>query len=248
MQSRVLKIVKLSLFLLLFTVVSQAQSNNPMIMRADSLFQQKRYIQSLELYQKLFDDHRYTPAMLLRMAYVEEGLNNISRSVYYLNLYYLATQDEDALIKLEEMGAKHKLAGYETEQTDGMRSFYLTHLNLITGVLLFALVLAVAVGVTQRFMFKSKPVGEFVAVCIIAALFIAHLTQQSLWAKAIIAKNNTYLMTGPSAGASVKSIMRDGHRVEVMGTKDVWTKIRISGNEVSTEGYVRSSSLLPVKL
>ncbi|HET9052993.1 MAG TPA: SH3 domain-containing protein, partial [Cyclobacteriaceae bacterium] len=95
MQNRVLKIVNLSLFLLLFPLALSAQSNNPLLGRADSLFQQKRYIQSLELYQKLFEGHRYTPAMLLRMAYVEEGLNNIARAAYYLNLYYLATRDED---------------------------------------------------------------------------------------------------------------------------------------------------------
>lgn len=244
MQSRVLKIVKLSLIVLFFPITLLAQSNNPLLVRGDSLFQQKRYIQSLELYQKLFEDHRYTPAMLLRMAYVEEGLNNVSRSAYYLNLYYLATQDEDVLYKLEELATKNRLEGYATDEIDGLRTFYLTHRNLITYVLLFIAVLTMAVAVTQKFVVKNKPVGEFVALCIVSVLFILHISQQSMWAKAIIAKNNTYVMNGPSAGASVLAIVRDGHRVEVLGTEDIWTKVSIAGSQ----GYVRTSSLLPVKL
>jgi tetratricopeptide (TPR) repeat protein len=244
MQSRVLKIVKLSLFLLVLSTVVNAQSNNSLLVRADSLFQQKRYIQSLELYQKLFEDHRYTPAMLLRMAYVEEGLNNISRSVYYLNLYYLATQDEDALTKLEEVAIKNRLEGYSTDETDTFLSFYLTHHTLITIILVALAVLALAIALTQRLIFKHKPIGEFVCMCIVSVLCLLHLSQKSFWEKAIIAKDNTYVMSGPSAGASVIMIARDGHRVSVIGKQDVWVKVKLG----ESEGYIRNSNLLPVKL
>jgi len=244
MQNRVLKIVKLSLFLLVFSTIGHAQSNNPMLVRADSLFGQKRYIQSLELYRQLFDSHRYTPAMLLRMAYIEEGLNNVSRSAYYLNLYYLATQDEDVLKKLEELAAKNRLEGYATDETDAMLSFYLTHRGLITSLLLVLAGLTLAIAIVQRVKLNNRPIGEFIGLCIISLLFVFHISQQMMWEKAIISKNNTYLMNGPSAGASVLSIVRDGHRVEVLGKEDVWTKIKLGEHE----GYVRTSSLLPVKL
>lgn len=244
MQNRVLKIVKLSLFLLFFSTIAFAQANNPLLERADSLFGQKRYVQSLELYQKLFEDHRYTPAMLLRMAYVEEGLNNVSRSVYYLNLYYLATQDEDVLTKLEELAAKNRLEGYTTTETDGLLSFYLTHRDLITYILLGIALLAMAIALTQRLAMKNRPVGEFVTLCLVAGLLLFHLSQPMLWEKAIVAKNNTYVMAGPSAGASVVTIVRDGHRVDVLGTKDIWTKVKFG----ESEGYVRTANLLPVKL
>jgi uncharacterized protein YgiM (DUF1202 family) len=244
MQSRVLKIVKLSLLLLAVSTAVCAQSNNPMLVRADSLFGQKRYIQSLELYQQLFESHRYTPAMLLRMAYVEEGLNNVSRSAYYLNLYYLATHDPDVLKKLEEFAAKNRLEGYATDDTDRFLSFYRIHRERITYGLLGLAVLLCAIATLQRMKFKNRPVTEFVALTVITALFVLHISQQVLWQKAIISKSNTYVMNGPSAGASVLSIVRDGHRVDVLGKKDVWTKIKLG----ESEGYVRTSSLLPVKL
>ncbi|MBK7650109.1 MAG: hypothetical protein IPJ20_04215 [Flammeovirgaceae bacterium] len=55
----------------------------------------------------LYESGRYTPAMLLKMAYIQEGLGRISQSIYYLQLYYKATNDEQALSKIEELATKH---------------------------------------------------------------------------------------------------------------------------------------------
>lgn len=244
MQNSILKFLKVFVIILLFPASIYAQQDNPLLLRGDSLFKLKRYTQSLELYQKLFDDHRYTPAMLLKMAFIEEGLNNVPKAAYYLNVYYLATQDDAAPIKLEELASKNNLEGYSTNETDEILSFYLKHHTLITIILAALAALALAIAVTQRLVLKRRPVGEFVFSCILAVLFMLHISQQSRWSKAIIAKNNTYIMNGPSAGASVISIVRNGHRISVLGEHDVWTKI--SWGE--TEGYVRSTSLLPIKL
>ncbi len=51
-------------------------------------------------------------------------------------------------------------------------------------------------------------------------------------------------MNGPSAGASVISIVRDGHRVQVLGKEDVWLKVQW-GEGVA---YIKENNLLPVKL
>ena len=113
-----------------------------------------------------------------------------------------------------------------------------------SGVLLGIAILAFTIALTQRLRMKNKPIGEFVTLCVVSALFMLHISQQTLWAKAIIAHDNTYLMNGPSAGASVLAIVRDGHRVEVLGKKDVWTKVKLG----ESEGYIRTSNLLPVNL
>src|SRR5690349_20074349 len=100
MQKWGLKFLTAFILMVCMSPLAWAQSNNsPLLQHADSLFQQKRYTQSFEIYNKLFQSRQYSPAMLLKMAYVQEGLNRISQSAYYLNLYYLATQDESALTK-----------------------------------------------------------------------------------------------------------------------------------------------------
>ena len=51
-------------------------------------------------------------------------------------------------------------------------------------------------------------------------------------------------MDGPSAGASVISVVNEGHRVEVVGKTDVWYKVRWGEDEV----FVRDHSLLTAGL
>jgi hypothetical protein len=244
MQNSTLKFLKVFVFILLLPASSQAQQNNPLLLRGDSLFKLKRYTQSLELYQKLFEDQRYTPAMLLKMAFIEEGLNNTSKAAYYLNIYYLATQDDAVPSKLEELAQKNNLEGYSTSEINAVLTTYLNHHSLIGIILAGLAALTMAIATVQRVVYKRKPVGEFIALCLLVVLFFVHLNQPARWSKAIVAKNNMYMMNGPSAGASVIRIVRDGHRVSILGQHDVWTKVAWG----EQEGYIRTTSLLPVKL
>src|SRR5690348_1763124 len=92
-------VITSSFFFFCLVTVAQAQK----IKQADSLFQAKQYTQSLALYQSVFNEKKYSPAMLLKMAYIQEGLGKIGQTLYYLRLYYLASDDEQALHKMEEL-------------------------------------------------------------------------------------------------------------------------------------------------
>src|SRR3954471_13835099 len=91
---------------------AQAQQFSHRLAVADSLFSTKQYTQSLEQYKTVLDQRQYTPAMLLKMAYIQEGLSNIGPSMYYLNLYFLSSNDKSALKKMEDMATKYNLKGY----------------------------------------------------------------------------------------------------------------------------------------
>lgn len=246
MQNSTLKFL-ISFFLLANGLVfsASAQSSSANLAAADSLFQQKRYTQSLELYRSIFAHHTYTPAMLLKMAYTEEGLGYVSNVLYYLTLYYEATQDQSVLQKMEELATRYRLEGFETDESDALFSLYFTHYNSITGVFLSILFVLVAIMVLISLRFKRKPVIAFSFVCLISVLFLLHLNVNLLRSHyAIVSTNNTYLMSAPSAGASVVSIVRDGHRVKVYGKKDVWVRAEWGGESV----YIKESNLLPVHL
>src|SRR5882672_10327237 len=94
---------------------------------ADSLFHLKQYTQSLELYDDLFQNKFYSSSMLLKLAYIHEGLGHLGKSLYYLNLYSLATDDPKALEKIEEVAAKNKLQGYA--ESDATRLWILLKEN-----------------------------------------------------------------------------------------------------------------------
>jgi hypothetical protein len=245
MQNSVLKFLKVFILFICISPVAFGQSgNNPLLERADSLFQQKRYTQSFELYNKLFESNRYSPAMLLKMAYVQEGLNRISQSAYYLNLYYLATQDEAALTKLEELADKYRLEGYTPSQMDKVTALYNEYRNLITLCIVAALIFLITLMSVQRLRFHTKPYAVWSALIVLSIIFLAHFNFTERYSKAIIATNNTYLMAGPSAGASVISVVRDGHRVQVLGRNDVWLKVQWGDGEA----YIKDTNLLTVKL
>src|SRR5690606_38048067 len=103
----------------------------------------KKYTQSLEHYHRLFTEEGvYTPQMLLKMAYIHEGLGDYSQALFYLNNYYVKTSDETALRKMEALAEKHKLSGYQFTDTDLFLSYYNKYVSEITfAALAFCLLL-----------------------------------------------------------------------------------------------------------
>ena len=245
MQNSFLKNLSIVIFIALCFPLSLAgQQNKSPLTRADSLFQQKRYTQSFELYRSIFEHHQYTPAMLLKMAYIEEGLNRIAYSAYYLNLYYLATQDDAAQVKLDELSQKYRLEGYERGETDRLFMLYRQFEATVTLALIALILFLFTFMSVQRLRYHKQPQTTWGLLIVVSLLFLAHLNFGAGQAKGIITKNNTYIMTGPSAGASVLAVVRDGHRVNIQGKKDVWVKVEW-GDAI---GYIKETHVLPLTL
>ena len=223
---------------------SSAQTSGFRLKTADSLFQAKRYTQSLEHYEEILRQRQYSPAMLLKMAYVHEGLNQMGSAIYYLNLYYIATNDKAVLEKIDEMATKYNLNGYEITDSDRFWSFYLDNHLYLSIALAAVMILMVSVMYHTRMRQHARPVTSAAAVMVLAIVLFAHQLYGSQRDRGIIADASTYVMDGPSAGASVIEIVSDGHRVEVLGKKDVWLKIRWDEDIA----YVKENSIRPVRL
>jgi len=87
---------------------------NGLLSRADSLFEQQRYIQALSLYETILEKEQVSsPEMFLKMAFIEEGLSNYINTLYYLDCYYKLSLDENALRKMEQVASAHKITGYQ---------------------------------------------------------------------------------------------------------------------------------------
>jgi hypothetical protein len=61
--------------------------------------------------------------------------------------------------------------------------------------------------------------------------------------KAIIAQDNVYLMSAPSAGATLISILPRGHRLDIMKQQDIW--LQVAWNNQTA--YVRQQNVLIVE-
>ncbi|MBL0742622.1 SH3 domain-containing protein [Chryseolinea lacunae] len=244
MQRRVLKnLIILALSFFSGLQAASAQVGAFRLAQADSLYGKKRYVQSLEHYQAILNQHEYSPAMLLKMAYIQEGLNRVGPALYYLNLYNLATDDEQVLDKMEELATKHNLEGYSQTDKDLALSFYHNyHQPLSAGLAVVALFL---VGLT---VFSKRRGGRGLAPGLACALvlvgLVVHINFGEKTDTGIIGNGNAFLMDGPSPGASVISVVDEGHRVQIVGHRDVWIEILWNGQTA----YIRDTNLLPVRL
>lgn len=244
MQRPDLKILlAFSLFIFSASLNVCAQISNFRLKTADSLYNANRYTQSLEHYQEILKQNQYSPAMLLKMAYIQEGLNNIGQALYYLNLYQLATNDKEVLQKMEELAEKHNLEGYDATDADRAFTFYHDFYEKITLTLSALVVLFLSMMFYSRMKLKVKPVVSGVFFLIFLSALFLHINIGDRVNTGILT-SDVYIMNGPSAGANLVEIASGGHKVEVLGSKDVWVKIRWNG-EVA---YVRKTSVLPIVL
>lgn len=204
---------------------------------ADSLFAEKKFTQSLERYEHLLSQGYESPAMLLRMAYIEEGLRRYAHALYYLNRYYQLQPDEKVWQKIASLAAQRNVSGYDLTLYQHALSKYRVNrvrwiaINIVIAVLLTLLLWFVRYRTAKRFAFFFQS--------IIIAFLILQLNIP-LPRYAIVAENSTPLMRGPSAGADVLGLIDSGNRLKVVGGTDIWVKV----SHQKQTGYIRSGNLL----
>lgn len=242
MQKRVAKFIVL-ISISFFTVFAPCQAAPASLATADSLYEARRYTQALNHFQQIFDENQYTPAMLLKMAYIHEGLGNIAKTQYFLNLYFLATNDDSVLTKMEELADSHQLEGYALSDEKRLWLFLKNNASTLSLILIGFMVLSMALTVYGKRQQQKGYLGYGLLLLMALALVVLH-QQVKETDTAIVLNENTYLMDGPSAGADVAEVVDAGHRVEVLGKKDVWIKIRWRDQDA----YLKEGTLQPVVL
>ena len=229
--------------LIIISTPALAQKTTFRLTQADSLYDKKQYTQSLDHYREILAQHEYTPAMLLKMAFIEEGLNHAGKALYYLNLYYLATNDKATLDKMEELASKFNLDGYETSDADLVLSFYHDYHQDISYTLAAIALLCLALVLFWKRKGKRSIAAGTVLIFVLVVM-IVHVNVGGKISTGIVGEPNTYLLNGPSAGASVVTVVGEGHKFEIIGKVDVWYKVRFNDQTV----FVKDHNLLPVAL
>jgi len=241
--------------LFLFILFLIAQLNNSFsgycetpsqsLLLADSLYSQKKYTQALEVYEKIYMKQRKaSPAMLLKMAFVKEGLGKYDEALFFLNLHYLLSFDKKTLKKMESLAEQHKLQGYNYDDAAFFLNIYQKYQIQIDIAILSSAGLMFSLLVFQRRRSGKMPaLGTMGFILLLCALFMLNnLAREQK--KAIISPDVAYLMDGPSPGANVVAVVTQGHRVNVVGHKDIWSEIEWDGKST----YVKTFSLKPVTL
>lgn len=230
---------KLSGFAILFVAAEVlAQDPAQQLILADSLFAQKKFTQAFQTYQTLEQQGHRSDAMLLRMAYIQEGLNNTAESLLYLNRYWASTGDVQVLEKIQDVARKKNLSGYDYPATERVGQWLAHHeVSLALG----ASAALAAFVFTSFFLTRPGSTARrwLASASLVASLGSAYMLTQVHAPAFGISKSMAYLMQGPSAGAPVIARIAAGHRLPMRGKKDVWLKTEWAGDAA----YIRFSNV-----
>ena len=236
-------IILIELIIVLSLITVKAQDNARDLEFADSLFNERKYTQSFEIYDRILKSENLTsPAMLLKMAYIKEGLGDYSNALYYLNLYYLQTHNKRALRKMEDLAKKYNLEGYKyTDVEFFMNVFYRYYSAIVYGLSGLVLIL-IGYMVFKKLRMKVNPGFSLFYLFITVGLLFYVVNFGKSYQKGIIISPDTYLMDGPSSGAKLIAIADIGHRVHVLGKDDVWVKVEWEGSTA----YIKENNILQI--
>ncbi|MES2733380.1 MAG: SH3 domain-containing protein [Bacteroidota bacterium] len=228
MQSLVLKNIYISLLLIGFSCqIAYCQAGEYSMTKADSLFAQKKYTEALPIYESVFTQTgKFSPAMLLKMAFIQEGSGNYTKALYYLNLYYNQKPNEIVLKKMDELASKNQLNGYQYDDINFILIFYERYFLYIAVALIAFGTFVFSVIVIKKLRKEDIPVRHGFGFMVYLAGAFVFLNLSGNKSKAIVQRDNTYLMSAPSAGAKLVKVIQKGHRLEVLDKKDIWLEVK----------------------
>lgn len=216
-------LAKLSIFFFLFLQSIHCQANVPQLIVADSLFQQRSYKEAMEIYHMNYQLGIYSPSMLLKMAFISEGIGDNENATLYLSKYYDLSPNPQTITKIKSLTGQSELVGYEV--SDGMRFvlFLVEFKEIIVGALTLSLI------ITLIFLWsKGNKLTEarfyWPSVILIALIFITNnfLKAQNT---ALVTNSPTMIVSKPSAGGEMVDLVEPGHRVKIRSSKDIWYEV-----------------------
>lgn len=221
--------------------LATAQKVSPDLLRADSAFDAGAYQQAYRQYRKLVRQEAVaSPRVLVRMAYVQEGLGHYPAALYYLSMA-LARQPRLATWrKMADLARTQRLTGYpETWRQDLQltfrRYYYLGLQGLLLGAVVGGTLLVVRRQRVQR--------GWWVTYGVYLLLTGVYLNLLGTERAALVVRPRAALMAGPSAGAAWLTTTTAGDRLVVQGQQDTWYQVQWQGQEA----YIRTQDLLVVE-
>lgn len=206
--------------------------------KADSLFNLKKYSESKILYDSIFyKENKYSNSMLLKMATIEESLDNYEKSIYYLELFQKNNNENKVLDKINDIVDDKNLNGFENSDKKIFINIYKKYRSNILALLLTLISIIFIVNLVRYF---RKNVINFILpffyISSVLSLLIINIKPPS---DAIVFKDYTFIMKEPSSGSDLYSILNKGDKLIVSKDLEVWYEIILDGKK----RYVRKKNV-----
>lgn len=214
-------LIKLPLIFLLILQSISSQADTGRLFHADSLFQSKNYQEALVIYESILNEEQaYSPAMLLKMAFISEGIGDYPKTTLYLSKYYEHNPNPQIPNKIKELTNQNSLVGYSMSDRDQFFSVLTDNGQLITSVLGLLLI-----GSLIALVLKSFKAGY--AVVSLFLIGMVGLSNNFLQKPetGIITGSPSLVMDHPSAGGNLIRQVGSGHRVIIKSSVDIWYEV-----------------------
>lgn len=240
-QNNIFKIITILLAVVMATSFSSSMAQiNGELVKADSLFKLQKYTESFEIYEQILDEkNEASPQMLMKMAYIKEGLGDYSQALIYLNKYYLQTSDKRAQNKMQELAEEHSLYGFALTDTKFFKGLVNKYYVEFNGLVFVVALFLVGVAVYRKLKSGANVIPYASSAVVVLLVFFWVINFELKEPLGIITENHAYLMTGPSAGADLVEVVKKGHRLRILNEEGIWIKIDWNGREA----YIRSSMI-----
>jgi len=224
--------------LAIFSFSNKIISKNLSLNKADSLFNLKIYTEAKLIYDSLyFKESLYSESMLLKMALIEEGLENYEKSIYYLSQYQSINNNESSEIKIQKIANNYDLEGYEKNDFDYLQNILKKNRIIIIYSLLLLILLIFIINIYR--ILKNKKAPTLVPTFYVISILFLLIININLPKSGIVYFENTFIMEKPSSGSNLYQIVKKGDKLKIIGEESVWYKIKIN----ETEKYIRKKNI-----
>lgn len=223
-NSKAIFLRNFTIILFVFTQSFNCQANTLGLQKADSLFNTNNYQEAMTVYKNLLQhDEVFSPAMLLKMAYISEGKGDFSNASFYFAKYYDINPNPKVITKIKTLTEQQNLIGYELTDWDRFFKFTTDLQQEIT--LIFLGILLISLMLLLIFKQKAnKPKYYIPSLILILLVFVSNnFLKQS--ATGIVTGSPTIIMDKPTAGGKLIKNVDPGHRVIIKSSKDIWYEI-----------------------
>ena len=227
MQGHSLKLLYFFSFVLFLRVGNvAATSTSVTLYQADSLFAAGLYPAAVEAYEShLQKGYKPTDPMLLKLAYVWEKQGDVAKMLYYLQIYFDRRPDEAILKKMHDVAIQNDLRGYETDDLNYFYLFYKQYgLYITLGLVLLG---TYAFGIFWLKYRNREPARRRHKLIVLAyltgLLLLVNLPER--YQSGIINRDRVLLRRDPSSAAPVADVINRGHKVNILGSQDVWLHV-----------------------
>ncbi|EOZ93212.1 hypothetical protein A33Q_3802 [Indibacter alkaliphilus LW1] len=208
------------------------------LQKADSLFSNQNYQEAYVIYEDLLqNDESHSPSMLLKMAFIAEGIGDYSKASFYLAKYYDENPNPRVITKIKALTEQSTLIGYELDDKDRFLKF-LSDLQMeITGLFSFLLIVSLILLIVYK---KSADRPKYYIPTIFLIVFVFAANNFLSGPKTgIVTGSPTIIMDKPTGAGKLLDIVDPGHRVVIKSSKDIWYEV----NWENKKAFVKKESI-----